>query len=297
MIGVPLGKHLVVRHKPDPVWSWRDQARSKAGQLGPYAVRHWASKPEYRCSSGLYVLHLFGVEQAADGQSFSGDGDRLKQFIRCRKCDGCRMYRRALWCARSMTEAERWLAKEGHIWMLTVTHRHRLALGADEVFMQECRNGVKRFRERIRRSGVADFACRHFVVFERHRLRPGEEVGYPHMHALMFVPPSVQLDDFLEAFRWIGFIEAKRLWDEPKYASGYVTKYLSKCDEVRVSARIWASLRYGKPTDKDHDHNLSDKGGPEGSLERPAGDGSQPVETTPEPLASFLEVRSAAEVR
>lgn len=200
-----------------------------AASIGLYALGHVAKKPQWQCTSGLKVLYIIG-------DSGSDSASHLSRFVRCRKCDGCRSYKRAMWCARAIQESVAAAAKGRRTWVLTATHRIRPDQGGDEIFAREITLAFKRLRQLA--------AFRYMVVFERHKPRTasGETVGYPHLHGLVHEVDRILYSDFRAVFSRIGFFEAKLLQGDPAKAAGYVGKYITKTENPK---RIRASAGYG----------------------------------------------------
>lgn len=205
---------------------WSDPAmKSLVGDAGPYALGHVASRERWVCSSGMFVLYKSEDNSAT-----------FRRYIRCRQCDGCRSYKRAMWCARAIHESVSAAAKGRRTWVLTATHRIRPTEGGDDLFAREITLALKRLRQLA--------AFRYMIVFERHKARThiGEAIGYPHCHGLIHEVDRILFSDFAAVFPRIGFYEAKLLKGDPAKAAGYVGKYITKGDNPK---RIRASVRYG----------------------------------------------------
>lgn len=215
-----------------------------AARVGLYALGHVAKRPEWQCVSGLYVRHSFydgdfwlrpnvltGIGELPEGATPVGT---LKQFVRCRKCDGCRSYRRAMWAARAISEASAASERGKRTWFVTLTHRIRPDKGGDDIFAREVTLALKRLRKLA--------AFRYMVVFERHKPRLGSVAGYPHAHGLIHEVDRIVYNDFKMVFARIGFFNAKLIQGDPCKAAGYCVKYLTKGDNPK---RVRASFRYG----------------------------------------------------
>lgn len=215
-------------------------ARRLIGRIGQFAVGHFAKKPAWGCTSEIHVLHT--VHHWNGLRPLRSDADRtgfFRQYVRCRVCDGCRSFKRAMWSARAIYEAEATASRGRRTWVLTATHRVRLTERADEEFSAEITKALKRLRKLT--------AFRYLLVFERHKIRPGsvETVGYPHCHALLHEVGKILWEDIEICFSPVGFFKAKLLEGDPSIAAGYVGKYMTKGDQPMV-CRVRASLGYGE---------------------------------------------------
>lgn len=213
--------------------------RVLAGVIGQFAVGHFAKKVSWQCTSGISIWH---TSHKVDGSQrlmvADGISSALDQYVRCRQCDGCRSFKRAMWTARAITEAEAAASRGRRTWVLTATHRVRLTERADEEFSAEITRALKRLRKLT--------AFRYLIVFERHKIRPGtvETVGYPHCHGLIHEVGMVLWEDLHMCFSPVGFMKATLLSGDPRKAAGYVGKYMTKNDEPMV-CRVRASQGYG----------------------------------------------------
>lgn len=181
-------------------------------------------------------------------------------WTRCRRCTSCLIARCNEWASRSVREytmAER-------TWFLTLTMRperwHMLLSEARNtaslhgVDFSSCSLDVQ-FRETssllgseitryLKRVRKVHGPFRYVCVFERHKS------GVPHAHLLVHEGASpLRYSTLTSQWTW-GFSQAKLVKD--RGAVRYVSKYLSK----GASARVRASLRYGKRSQilEENDH-------------------------------------------
>lgn len=247
-------------------------ARSLVGIIGPMAAGHITRKEAWNCTSGMFVFHsIHDVDGAGriDTESMAGPG--IRQYIRCRKCRGCGSWKRAMWVARAIQEAEETAARGKRTWVLTATHRVRLTENADAEFSSEITRALKRLRK------LTEF--RYLLVFERHKIRPGsvETVGYPHCHALIHEVGKILWSDLSICFSPVGYMKANLLVGDPRKAAGYVGKYMTKGDEPMVS-RVRASIGYGEQLEM----FPTSPTGPGANLPEGEGDPRPPVATAPQ---------------
>jgi len=232
-----------VRRKPQLRQAWTErEGPAVAASVGPFALGHVATKsdkwgrqvpaPGRQCTAGLYVLHTF---HPVDGGKYGDATASIRQYVRCRKCDGCRSFKRAMWTARAITESLATAARGRRTWVLTCTHRIRPSTGGDDLFAREITLALKRLRKLV--------AFRYLCIFERHKPKSGEKQGYPHCHMLIHEVGKVLYSDIVLAFSRVGFFKANLLKGEPHKAAGYVGKYMTK-DET--TARVRASINYGE---------------------------------------------------
>lgn len=179
------------------------------------------------------------------------------QGLPCRKCARCLQVRSAEWSRRMQAESETWR----RTWFGTFTFRpevhHAMLMsvlaeknrrgwndadfsGADEYNLrcEEVGRQMTLFFKKVRkdRRDEKPLDLRYVWVTEQHKS------GLPHVHALIHeVAGDVTYRRL--ASRWNrGFLKLN-LIDNPKTASRYVAKYITK-----TQSRLRASLHYGEPS-------------------------------------------------
>jgi hypothetical protein len=183
--------------------------------------------------------------------------------VRCRKCEACRRYRRAVWAERIVQEN----LQADRSWFVTLTinpaTRYAMQLRAETRETADGRNfrhmtpgektsaifweigaevtaWLKRVRSRATKRaklrGQTIPRLRYVLVFEE-----GSENGREHVHLIVHEAQGRVLEEELRtAWAGIGFAEAK-LTRNAEASGRYAAKYLVKGTQVRIRA----SLHYG----------------------------------------------------
>lgn len=175
--------------------------------------------------------------------------------VRCRKCDACRAYRRALWANRARAETRMafrtWFGtltlspERQHFMRVSATHRLKKSgvnfdhLDNVERFQEICREispEITRWLKRVRKQSGAKL--RYLLVVEAHAS------GLPHFHLLVHEVTLASVTYRVLHDQWhFGFSSWKLINPQDDRSHWYVTKYLAKS----ALARIRASARYGAP--------------------------------------------------
>jgi len=142
-------------------------------------------------------------------------GINLEQVaVRCRKCDGCRLWRQRVWAARAHVEYQ----VSPRTWWITLTYR-----GSSETLYPE----VQKFLKRLRKKNQV-----RYVLSEEQ----GETNGRLHYHVLLHCRPDLTRRA-IEGFWPHGFVHSRLA--KSAGLGRYLAKYLAK------QSRIRASVGYG----------------------------------------------------
>jgi hypothetical protein len=230
------------------------------------SLKGWCERPLALRQEGDGHMQYGGRERGAVYQP----GRTLEQFVACRKCLGCRRWKRAMWSGRAgleFAQAERtWLGTltfapdERYRSLITTVQRlqeHGVsfdALGPADKFREQVsdlwpymRNYIKRLRRGRDGLKVDPMEFRYLVAVEPHK------DGFPHFHILFHEQrphPGVGRRQ-LEA-EWRNLSEGNRPLGHAKFklvrdvgGAKYAAKYLGKYETDRVKA----SLHYGQRLD------------------------------------------------
>lgn len=195
----------------------------------------------------------------------------LEQFLPCRKCLGCRRWKKAMWSGRAAIE----FLQSHRTWFGTLTlnpderyrartlARVRLAregrnfddLSMPEQFREllvelwpQVRNFIKRLRFGRKRVGLLPMDIRYLVVSEPHK------DGFPHFHILLHEQephPGVGRRQLEAEWRDVasdnklGLCKFKLVQDVG--AARYCAKYLGKYETDRIKASQHYGTREGAP--------------------------------------------------
>lgn len=194
-------------------------------------------------------------------------GRTLEQFVACRKCQGCRRWKRAMWSGRAALE----FAQSHRTWLGTLTfapdERYRVittvrqrmsaeggdfdALGPNDQFRElvgELWPYMRNFIKRLRRGTAGQVALefRYLVAVEPHK------DGFPHFHVLLHeqqLHPGIgrrQLEaEWRDAQTGVKLGHAKFKLVHDVAGARYAAKYLGKYEVDRVKA----SQHYGQRDD------------------------------------------------
>lgn len=199
-----------------------------------------------------------GGSGVAERRRRNRHGDRalfLDGTGRCRQCDACRRYRRAVWRNRCYDE----LGRASRTWWGTLTMRPEVrslvtteamvasySSGVDYAALSDADRGqrvgrvfgqrVQQFLKRVRK--VSRAKLRYMLVGEQHA------DGYPHVHILLHEASKPCAKRVLEGAWRDGFSKWRLVQADDNSrlkVSAYITKYMLKSS----GARIRASRRYG----------------------------------------------------
>lgn len=220
------------------------------GQRASVAFAEWhiagnCSRPRPRSVYGQQS------RSAATGEKFHGHEVLL--WVRCRRCDKCRAYKRYHWQQRATYEV---VNSAGRTWFLTLTMSHENHLRmqyslrewdtwTDEV--QEARliaRELKEVTKALKRLRKASGSFRYLLATEQHKS------GFPHFHMLLHESEPGQFTsrqlsgDLDKPPRWwgFGFVHARLTDGLAGGRARYVTKYIAK----DITHRVRASQQYGK---------------------------------------------------
>lgn len=146
----------------------------------------------------------------------------------CGQCMPCRLRKRKLWTHRLMLES----LKHGDCSFVTLTYMYPCFGGLDEASATLIPKDATDFIKRLRRK-VEPRRIRYFIVGEY-----GDRSGRPHYHAALFGLGRLSTRDIEEAWGR-GFVYVGDLTkDSAQYIAGYVTKKMTRRDDVRLKGRF-----------------------------------------------------------
>lgn len=145
--------------------------------------------------------------------------------VPCNGCDVCRLRRKRLWADRIMLESY----SHGDSSFVTLTYSDDHLPEGGTLVPDDVMSWVKRLRARL---SETKRKIRYFIAGEY-----GDESWRPHYHAAMF--GLSELDTPLVQDTWMkGFCTVSQLTPErAAYTAGYVTKKMTKKEDVRLVGR------------------------------------------------------------